>query len=74
MMTHDRNFDATNAFRVPPAPGYAPPITDKGVGRCFVRMLADAVERGDYAEAYRVVRGAEAHFGYVAANPQAVVR
>lgn len=45
-----------------------PLITDRGVARAFVRMLADAVERGDYAEAYRVARGAEVHLGFLAAE------
>lgn len=75
MMTHDRNSSAPNDFRVPPAAGHsAPPISDKGLGRAFIRMLADAVERGDYAEALRVVRGAEVHFAWVATHPVAVVK
>lgn len=74
MLPHDRNSAATTSFRVPPAPGYAPPISDKGVGRWLVRMLADAVERGDYVEALKVTRGAEIHFSWVSAHSQAVTK
>lgn len=50
------------------------PISDKGLARAFVHMLADAVERGDYAEAYKISRGAQVHFGYVASHPVAVAK
>lgn len=66
-MAHNSKPTASDSFGVAP-------FTDKGIGRAFVRMLSAAVESGDYAEAYRVVRGAEVHFGYVAAHPVAVTR
>lgn len=75
MITHDRNFGAPNAFRVPPAPGYsAPRISDCGVSRAFVRMLEDAVRRGDNREALKIVRGAETHFAFLINNPQAAAK
>ncbi|MBN7296625.1 hypothetical protein [Mycobacteroides abscessus] len=66
-MAHSSKPTASTSFGVAP-------ITDQGLARAFVRMLSAAVESGDYAEAYRVVRGAEVHFGYVAAHPVAVTR
>lgn len=67
MMTHASNSNA------PVSLGVAP-IFDRGVARAFVRMLADAVERGDDREALKIVKGAEVHFGWVAAHPQAVAK
>ncbi|CPS10887.1 Uncharacterised protein [Mycobacteroides abscessus] len=46
----------------------APPISTAGISRAFVRMLEDAVRRGDHVEALKVVRGAETHFAFLAAE------
>jgi hypothetical protein len=51
-----------------------PPVTDRGIGRAFVRMLSAAVESGDFAEALKVVRGAEVHYEFLTAHPEKVVR
>ncbi|WP_267899467.1 hypothetical protein [Mycobacteroides abscessus] len=44
------------------------------MSRAFVRMLEDAVRRGDHAEALKIARGAEVHFAWVAAHPEAVAK
>lgn len=63
------------AYKQIPAPGTsAAPISDRAMGRALVRMLADAVERGDNREALKIVRGATTHFGYAVAHPESVVR
>ncbi|MBE5513772.1 Uncharacterised protein [Mycobacteroides abscessus subsp. abscessus] len=58
-----------------PAPRTSvPPISTAGMSRAFVRMLEDAVRRGDHAEALKIARGAEVHFAWVAAHPEAVAK
>lgn len=65
MMTCTRNSSAPGSFGVAQT---APPITDHGVARAFVRMLSAAVESGDYAESLKITRGAEVHFAFLAAE------
>lgn len=52
-----------------PAPrASVPPISTAGMSRAFVRMLEDAVRRGDNREALKITRGAETHFAFLTAE------
>lgn len=57
MMTYDRNSSSTNAFRVPPAPGYTAPPTRAArppaasVEAMALRVARRLEARGDHAGA-----------------------
>lgn len=61
-------------MQIPAPRTSAPPISTAGMSRAFVRMLEDAVRRGDNREALKVVRGAETHFAFLINNPQAAAK
>lgn len=55
-------------MKIPAPRTSAPPISTAGMSRAFVKMLEDAVRRGDHAEALKITRGAETHFAFLTAE------